>query len=210
VVSPTWRISVVRGAAIAGMVGPALFALLVVTFTAVQYSFMIGIGWHPIADPASAWPSGLALGPYGWVQSLNFAISGLSLILFALGLQLGMDAGSRMGPILLLLSGVGMMLLAFKTDPIIRTGPRTLHGWVHDLSFVLVIASLVPSFFFLWRRMERNPLWKGYARYTLITGLLAISLFLLPGPAYYLSLILILIWIEVLGIRLWAISRRPI
>ena len=192
------------------MVGPTLFTLLVITLTAVQYSFMIGIGWRPFADPASAWPSGLALGPYGWIQSLNFAVSGLSLILFSLGLQLGINGGSKAGPALLTLSGVGMALLAFETDPIIRTGPRTLHGWVHDLSFVLLIVSLVPSFFFLWRRMERNPMWRGYGRYTLVTGLLAIPLFSLPGPTYYLSLILVLIWFEVLGIRLWAISKQPI
>jgi hypothetical protein len=200
----------IRGAAVAGMSGPALFALVVVTLTVVQYGFMAGIGWRPIMDPAGAWPSGLALGPYGWAQSLSFAASGLLLIFFALGLHLGMEGGSRAGPVLLLLSGVGMTLLAFETDPIIRTGPRTLHGWVHDLAFILLIVSLAPSFFFLWRCMKRDPLWKGYDRYTLVTGLLVIPFFLLPGPMYYLSLALALVWLEVLAIRLWAISRRPI
>jgi hypothetical protein len=188
------------------MVGPTLFGLVVVTLTVVQYDFMIGIGWGPVADPAGAWPSGLALGPYGWAQSLSFVVLGLSLILFALGLHRGMAGGSRAGPVLLLLSGVGMALLAFETDPIIRTGPRTLHGWVHDLAFVLLIVSLAPSFFFLWRRMERDPLWKGYDRYSLVSGLLAIPLFLLPGPTYYLFLALVLVWLEVLAIRLWTIS----
>lgn len=196
----------IRGAAVAGVVGPALFALVAITLTVVQYDFMIGIRWRPLADPAGAWPSGLALGPYGWAQSLSFAVSGLLLILFALGLHRGMVGGSRAGPALLLLSGVAMALLAFETDPIIRTGPRTLHGWVHDLAFVLFIVSLVPSFFFLWRRMERDPLWRGYGRYTLIIGLLAIPLFLLPGPTYYLSLVLILAWLEVLAIRLWIVA----
>ncbi len=201
----------IRGAAVAGMVGPALLVLVVVTLTVAQYDFMIGIGWRPLVDPAGAWPSGLALGTYGWVLSLGFAISGLSLILFALGLHRGMAGGSRVGPALLLLSGVAMALLAFETDPMTRTGPRTLHGWVHDLAFVLFVVSLVPSFFFLWRRMEKDLLWKGYGRYTLITGLLAIPLFLLPGPTYYLSLALILAWLEVLAIRLWAIyERQPI
>ncbi|HZY56558.1 MAG TPA: DUF998 domain-containing protein, partial [Rubrobacteraceae bacterium] len=189
----------IRGAAVAGVVGPALFALVAITLTVVQYDFMIGIGWHPLADPAGAWPSGLALGSYGWAQSLSFAASGLLLILFVLGLHRGIVGGSRAGPALLLLSGVAMALLAFETAPIIRTGPRTLHGWVHDLAFVLFIVSLVPSFFFLWRRMERDPLWRGYGWYTLITGLLAIPLLLLPGPTYYLSLALILAWLEVLA-----------
>ena len=103
-----------------------------------------------------------------------------------------------------------MALLAFETDPITRTGPRTLHGWVHDLAFVLFIGSLALSFLFLWRRMERDPSWRAYGRYTLVTGLLAIPLLLLHGLTYYLSLVLVLIWLEVLAIRLWAISGgRP-
>ncbi len=110
------------------MVGPALFALVTVALTVAQYDFMIEIGWRPVADPAGAWPSGLALGPYGWAQSLSFAVSGLLLVIFALGLHHGMAGSSKAGPALLLLSGVAMALLAFETDPIVRTGPRTLRG----------------------------------------------------------------------------------
>ena len=198
----------VRGAAIAGIVGPALFALVVIVLTVIQYDFMLGIGWQPVADPAGAWPSGLALGPYGWAQSLNFAVSGLLLVVFALGLHRCVAGSPRTGPALLLLSGIAMTLMVFETDPIIRSGPRTLHGWVHDLAFVLFVVSLVPSFFFLWRRMERDPLWRSYGRYTLITGLLATPLLLLPGPTYYLSFALILTWLEVLALRLWVVSGR--
>jgi hypothetical protein len=206
VAPPIRRVLTVRGAAIAGIVGPALFMLVVVVLTMVQYDFMIRIGWQPLEDPAGAWPSGLALGPYGWAQSLNFAASGTLLIVFAIGLHRGLVSGSKAGPALLALSGVAMALLAFETDPIIRTGPRTLHGWVHDLAFVLFIASLTPSFFFLWRRMEKDPLWRSHGRYTLTAGLLTIPLVLLPGPTYYLSLALMLAWLEVLAIRLWAIA----
>ena len=198
----------VRGAAIAGIVGPALFALVVIALTVIQYDFMLRIGWQPIADPAGAWPSGLALGPYGWAQSLNFAVSGLLLVVFALGLHRGVAGSPRIGPALLLLSGIAMTLMTFETDPIIRSGPRTLHGWVHDLAFVLFVVSLVPSFFFLWRRMKRDLLWRSYSRYTLITGLLATPLLLLPGPTYYVSFALVLAWLEVLALRLWAVSGR--
>jgi hypothetical protein len=56
--------------------------------------------------------------------------------------------------------------------------------------------------------MGKDPLWKRHGRYTLITGLLIIPLFLLPGPTYYLTLVLILAWLEILAIRLWAVSGR--
>jgi Protein of unknown function (DUF998) len=188
------------------MAGPVLFALVVVALTIAQYDFMLGIGWRPLEDPAGAWPSGLALGPYGWAQSLNFVVSGLLLVVFAAGLHRGMASGSKTGPLLLAISGVAMALLAFDTDPITRTAPRTLHGWIHDLAFVLFAVSLASSFFLLWRGMEQDTLWKSYGRYTLSSGLLATPLLLLPGPTYYLSLALILAWLEVLAIRLWNVG----
>ncbi len=124
---------------------------------------MLGIGWRPLEDPAGAWPSGLALGPHGWAQSLAFAVSGLLLVIFAAGLHRGMAGSSKVGPALLALSGVAMALLIFETDPMLRTGPRTLHGWIHDLAFVLFVVSLVPSFCFLWRRWGRLPSGKAKA-----------------------------------------------
>jgi hypothetical protein len=62
----------VRLAAVAGMIGPVLFVVVLLALTAIQYGFMIGIGWRPLRDPAGAWPSGLAPGPYGWVQVWSF------------------------------------------------------------------------------------------------------------------------------------------
>ena len=50
--------------------------------------------------------------------------------------------------------------------------------------------------------MKRDLFWRSYGWYTLITGLFAVPLFLLPGPTYYLSLVLVLAWLEVLAIRL--------
>jgi hypothetical protein len=141
----------VRLAAVAGMIGPVLFVVVLLALTAIQYDFMIGIGWRPLRDPAGAWPSGLALGPYGWAQNASFIVSGVLLMIFATGLHLGVTGGlgSRAGPGLLLVSGTAMALMGFETDPIRRTGPRTLHGLVHDLAFVLFVLTLLLGLFFL-------------------------------------------------------------
>lgn len=189
------------------MVGPILFVAVLLALTVVQYDFMLRIGWQPIEDPAGAWPSGLALGPYGWAQTVNFALSGLSLMIFAVGLHLGTRGGrgSRVGPALLFAAGAAMALMSFETDPIRRTGSRTLHGWVHDVAFVLFVLALLPAFFFLWRRLSKDPLWRSHARYTLVTGLLATLLLFLPGVAYYLFLLVVLVWFEVTALRLWRI-----
>jgi hypothetical protein len=198
----------VRAAAVAGMVGPVLFASVLLALTVVQYDFMLGIGWRPLGDPAGAWPSGLALGPYGWAQVANFVLSGILLMIFAAGLHLGVTdgRGSRVGPALLFAAGAAMALMGFETDPIRSTGPRTLHNLVHDLAFALFVLALLPAFFVLWRRFREDPLWRGYARYTLITGILATLLLPLPGVAYYLFLAVVLAWFEITAFRLWRLS----
>jgi hypothetical protein len=198
----------VRLAAVAGMIGPVLFVVVLLALTAIQYDFMIGIGWRPLRDPAGAWPSGLALGPYGWVQVWSFVLSGLLLMIFAVGLHLGTTNGraSRIGPALLFLAGTAMALMGFETDPIRRTGPRTVHGWIHDLAFVLFVLALLLTFFFLWRRLSKDPLWRSHARYTLVTGSLATLLLFLPDVAYYVFIANALAWFEVMAIRLWRLS----
>jgi hypothetical protein len=200
----------VRVGAFAGMAGPILFGAVLMVLTAVQYDFMVGIGWKPLVDPADAWPSGLALGPYGWAQVLNFVVSGLLLMLLAVGLHLGVDGrSSRIGPALLLVAGAAMALMGFETDPILREGPRTLRGWIHDLAFALFVLALLPSFFFLWRRFRGDVLWRGHVRYTLVTGVTATLLIFLPGVAYYLFIVVVLAWMEVTAIRLLRSSRTP-
>jgi hypothetical protein len=128
-------------------------------------------------------------------------------MIFAVGLYFGTRSGrgSRVGPALLFAAGAAMALMSFETDPIRRTGLRTLHGWIHDVAFVLFVLALLPAFFFLWRRLSKDPLWRSHARYTLVTGLLATLLLFLPGVAYSLFLLVVLVWFEVTALRLWRI-----
>ncbi len=199
----------VRAAAVAGMVGPVLFAATLLALTVLQFDFMLGMGWRPFADPAGAWPSGLALGPYGWAQNASFVLSGTLLMLFAAGLHHGATGGrgSWIGPALLCVAGAAMALMGFETDPIQSTGPRTLHNLIHDLAFALFVLALLPSFFFLWRRFRKEVPWRNHARYTLATGVIAALLISLPGVAYYLFVVVVLVWMEATAIRLWRLSR---
>jgi len=62
--------------------------------------------------------------------------------------------------------------------------------------------------------LKRDPLWSGYGSYTLISGILCtILLFMsfmdliIPGQvAFYLFLVVMLAWIEVMAIRLRSIA----
>ena len=185
------------------MVGPVLFAATLLALTVIQYDFMLGMGWRPIADPANAWPSGLALGPYGWAQNASFVLSGTLLALFAAGLHLGMRGGSWIGPALLCVAGAAMALMGFETDPIQSQGPPTLHNLIHDLAFALFVLALLPAFFFLWWRFGEDTLWRDHGRYTFATGMIATLSLFLPGVAYYLFIAVVLVWISTTGVKLW-------
>lgn len=197
----------IRTAAVAGAVGPALFAAVLVALTAIQYDFMLGIGWRPLEDPGGGWPSGLALGPHGWAMDAAFVLSGLLLMVFAAGLHHAMRGGSKAGPALLFLSGVAMALLAFEADPIRRTGPRSWPGLVHDAAFVVFAVALLLALLALWGRMRGDPGWRRHASYTLATAVVCAACLALSGVAYYLFIAAALVWIEATAIKLLT-SRR--
>src|SRR5919107_690926 len=97
-------------AAVAGPFGPVLFGSVLFALSVLEHDFMIGIGWHPLANPAGAWPSGLTLGPYGLVQVVSFVVSGLLLSFFSLGLHFGARNGYGSPPpraLLFLAGGAG-------------------------------------------------------------------------------------------------------
>jgi hypothetical protein len=96
-----------------------------------------------------------------------------------------------------------MALMGFRTDPIQRVGPRSLHGLIHDSAFVVFVLAFLAALFCLWWGSRRDARWRGHARYSLATGILAVFLLLLPGLAYYLFLATLLAWIEVTAVRLW-------
>lgn len=190
------------------LLGPILFALVLITLTIVQYDFLRGLGWHPINDPTFDWPSGLALGPYGIVMTATFIISGLLIALLALRLKADLKpaATSQAGSVLLVLSGLALASLAFTTDPTIRSTPATWHGRLHDLSFVLLGLTLFPSMIVLGFAFRQNELWKRFSLYTWLTVACAIPAFVLKGAAFYVFLLAILFWIETIA---WKLNFSP-
>jgi hypothetical protein len=203
-----------RNAALAGMVGPVVFALVAVVLTFAQYGFMLGLGWKPLGASDVPWPSGLALGPLGWLQVLNFAFLGLTLIFFALGLHREVASRGRLswaGPALLVVSGSALILAAFKTDPHLMQGPQTWHGAIHLLAFILLVLSFLLSLFFWWRRLGRDLERRGYALYTLITAIVYIVLLFSSTWqwGFYLFLGVVLAWVEVMAIHLRSQAEAP-
>lgn len=198
----------IRAAAVAGTVGPLAFGLTVAGLSVAEYDFMRGLGWNPITAPTFDWPSGLALGPYGLLMTLAFVVGGAGLALLALGVGRALRAGSmgRVAAALLVLAGVAMAALASPTDPTLTTRVATLTGRIHDLSFVGLGLSLFPAILLFAVAFRRDPAWRPLSMWTWLTLALAAPAFILKGPAFYVFLIAVLAWVEVVASRLRRVS----
>ena len=194
----------IKLAARAGMIGPFVFGIVLTTLTILKYDFLLSIGWHPFRAPTLDWPSGLALGDYGWIMTATFIISGFMMILFASGLHLSLPPvrPALIGTILLSLAGLGLIGLASTTDPTLTTVTRTWHGLLHDASFVILGLTLMPAMIALGFAFRDNQYWSHLSRYTWITVALAFPAFWLKGAAFYVFLLAVLAWCEVIAIKL--------
>ncbi len=198
----------IKLATLAGIIGPLLLGGVLTLLTILERDFMLSIGWK--LDAPLDWPSGLALGPIGWILTLTFFLSGLSIFIFASGLRLRLPrvrpAGIATG--LFSLAGLGMIGLIFPTDKTIRTTPATWHGHLHDASFAVIGFTLMPAMIILGFVFFKDKRWQNLTLYTWITVVLAIPTFWMKGVAFYFFLAAILIWCEVVALRLRSINAQ--
>ena len=102
----------------------------------------------------------------------------MGLLGFAAGLAraLRTGTGSTWGPRLLGVAGMCFVLLAvFPDDPGLGYPPATpaqqsLHGLVHGLAGTVTFGCLSAACFVLARRFAGDPAWRGWARYSTVTG----------------------------------------
>ena len=188
----------------AGIIGPILLGIVIVTLTILKYDFLLSLGWDRIHAPTFDWPSGLALGKYGWIMTVTFLLSGLMMMIFASGLRLSLPQTqiTFISTFILSLAGIALAGLAFTTDPTIRSTPATWHGRLHDLSFVVLGITLMPAMILLGFAFRTDEHWVGLSLYTWITVVLALPAFWLKGAAFYVFMLAVLIWCEVVALRL--------
>jgi Protein of unknown function (DUF998) len=156
----------VRRAAGAGMLAPTLF---VAVFTIE--------GWlRPNYRAREMFVSELSRGPRGWIQILNFVITGVLLLVFTRGVSAEFRKGraSRAGPMLLTIIALGFLVSGpLVTDPASTphddmTLPSKLHWAVGGLVFTL---QPVSCFVFL-RRFRVDPGWRSLQWPTLTAGII--------------------------------------
>lgn len=167
-----------------GAIGCSLFVLV---FT------ILGAGrrdYDPFQHPVSS----LSIGPSGWIQMVNFVITGLLIFAFSIGLKYRLKdlPGKAREPLLIGLVGLGLIASGFfSSDPVYGYPPDwpfitsqfTLHGNLHVL-FSLFVFICLPAACFVFRNRFIKAGQAGWARYSFLTGIAMIIAFILAGIGF--------------------------
>jgi hypothetical membrane protein len=132
----------------------------------------------------------LLLGNLGWIQFINFVLTGLLAVAYAFGMRrlLHPGRGETWGPLLVGVYGIGFIMAGvFPPDPEFgfppgapEGVPSTMsgHASVHFLAFFALVLALVAASFVFARRFAALRQ-RGWAAYCVATGVAAPALFIL-------------------------------
>jgi hypothetical membrane protein len=157
--------------ALAGIIGPVWFTTLVVLQGVLQPDY------SHVRMPISA----LAAWPAGWIQNLNFYVTGMLTMAFALALHRGVQPTRRggAGVVLLLLGGLGVLLAGVFPWRMVDGVPTETPP--HVVGAIMAFAATGLGFVAFSRRMAADPRWRELAAYTLYTGIAVLLLFIVVG-----------------------------
>ncbi len=147
-------------------------------------------GYRPLRHPVSS----LALGPRGWIQAANFAVTGTLVLAAAAGVGRTRDPAlsTRTGQVLIGVAGLGLIGSAvFATDPVSGYPPGTPDalvspsraGTIHNLTAVPVFAGLSAAAFTYGRRSTRIGQ-RGFGRYGAATATTMLATMALAGAGF--------------------------
>lgn len=141
---------VLAGAALAGAACFAISALLLPLFS--EYTL------------AGDYISELAIGRFGFVQTLAFLAFGIGSMALAVGLRRATKGfwGSLVGTVLFGLFGAGVIVDAFFPIDWGGMGPETAVGTVQILAALVAFVCAILSMFVLTRTFKRDAGWQPY------------------------------------------------
>jgi hypothetical protein len=173
-----------KGLLICGVIAGPLFTVAYLVEGATR------AGYNPLRHPVSS----LALGDFGWTQSVNFLVTGLLTLAFAIGVRRAVQplGGSTWGPLLIGVYAIGLLGAGlFATDPLSGYPPGTpdrlvqysVHGALHQLFSAFAFLGLPAACLVFARRFAA---WgeRGWAVYSAVTSVVFLLGFVLAGVGF--------------------------
>ena len=159
-------------------------------------------------DPTRHALSQLSNGAFGWVQTANFLIAGMLVIIGALGIRSALrnSPGATWGPILLGIYGIGLLgAAAFAADPgrgfppgVTPPAGISRNGILHFVFGGIAFYALVGACLVFARRFKRLGQWR-WALFSLVTGLSFLASFIAissgpPSGSVMLAFYVAVVW----------------
>jgi len=140
---------------------------------------------RPGYSPLYQMISDLGVGKNAWLLNSDLVVSGLLIMLFAIGFSQAMRhaiSGRRLvaSTALFFLAGAGIVNDGFFTEYNIADRHAALHDALHTLGFFVAFISLGIAFFLIGLQLRHDRARRSYGWYSLITGLVMVSLMLFP------------------------------
>jgi hypothetical protein len=136
-----------------GVAGITLFPIIYLFDGAVRR------GYNPWRETISA----LSVGPGGWIQRLNFALCGFSVLWSAVVFRKILAGGvcATWYPTIRGVEGLGLVAIAvFTQDPF------------HTIFLIVIVNAMSFGLFVIARRFWGNPSWQGWVAFSAACGLL--------------------------------------
>lgn len=199
-------------AAQAGVVAPALFAVGLAVITWAEWDYLRGLGFTLTDHGDSAWPSGLAQGPLGWLQIVNYAVFGMLLVVFVAGLrgQFPRARSRRVASVLLTGWAIGWILAAFPEDGPPFGEPSTWAGYLHGVGFLCIVLFGMTGMAATAVALRRNMAWRGYSALSMLAAgaaffflfVLVFALEVATTLGIYGYFAVTILWVEAMALRL--------
>jgi hypothetical protein len=185
-----------RALAAPALLAAPLFLLTAALLTLTNSDALRAWGWTAGDHHGVPWPSGLAVLPHGWLQAAAFACTGAALIALAVALP------HRGRGLALAACGLGLTAAALPLDPPVGD-PGTLASWiqswhaaVHAGGFVLAGLAAPLAIAATRRRID-----------VALAVALTTAAVLGGTPGWYAYLAGLLIWVDVIAIRVLLPTR---
>lgn len=117
---------------------------------------------RPGYDPLRQTISSLSLGPGGWIQQLNFALCGISILWMAFVWRMILAGGvcATWYPLIRGIEGAGLVAIAIFT-----------HDPLHTACLILIVNAMTIGLFVIARRFWKRPLWRGWVAFSVACAL---------------------------------------
>jgi hypothetical membrane protein len=165
---PTEKTRLVTVSAAAGVIGPILFGIIVISLG------YLWTGYNPLTNQISE--LGATNAPTMKLQALNFAILGILTIIFAIGLTV-QNRRFRSTSLLVGLYGLGTLLVAgLPCDPGCSFHSTSVVQTAHSLDALISFMVIAVAPLFFWRSGKTVPSWTKTSIWSLRVAIVSMAL----------------------------------